>query len=109
MPEENGEEDERLELFRQMVREAHEGDGEAIQVVADLARRHGGEREWRAAIAEAEDVLGPLDKLGDHPPVRRFEHEELDETGDLLSGARVAGGMFVVAAVIAVLAYFLWP
>lgn len=101
-------EDERLELFRQMVREARLGDAEARQVVGDFARRHARDAQWREALAEAEQELGPLDKLGDHPPIHRFEHETIDETAGTVSGARIAGGMFVVAAVLAVLAYLFW-
>ncbi len=95
-------------LFRQMVAEAHHGDAEAIAVVAERARRHKDDPEWAGVLAEAERVLGPLDRLEERKPIHQFEPEGIDEVADTVSGARIAGGMFVVAAVIAVLAYFFW-
>jgi len=95
-------------LFRQMVAEAHHGDAEAIAVVAERANRHRDDPEWAGVLAEAEQILGPLDRLAERKPIHHFETEGIDEVADTVSGARIAGGMFVVAAVLAVLAYYFW-
>lgn len=95
-------------LFRQMVEEARLGDAEAIQVVAERARLYRNDPAWAKTLAEAERVLGPLDKLDERRPIHRFEDEGTDRMAETVSTARIAGAMFIVAAVLAAAAFFFW-